>query len=153
MRYVLLSLLLCVGANGQTAVAPAMPSIDLPPALARVLRDYEKGWQTRDAAALAELFTEDGFVLSSGKPPVRGRAAIRKAYAGAGGALILRALAYSTDGSTGYIIGGFRTEADAPDMGKFILAIRKGARGRWLIAADMDNTNSQPRRTTPPASE
>jgi ketosteroid isomerase-like protein len=131
--------------------AASLPSVQLPAELDRVLRDYERGWRGRDAAALSELFAEDGFVLSSGKPPVRGRAAIREAYTGSGGPLILRALSYSTSGDTGYIIGAFRTVESEPDMGKFILAIRKDANGRWLIAADMDNMNAPPRRVAPPA--
>ena len=59
-----------------------IPSISLPSDLDRVLRDYEKAWAARDAVALAALFTEDGFVLQGGKPPVRGREAIRAAYDG-----------------------------------------------------------------------
>jgi ketosteroid isomerase-like protein len=110
-----------------------------------VLRDYEKAWQARDAAALAALFSEDGFVLSNGKPPVRGRAAIRMAYAESGGSLSLRALAYSVDGGTGYIIGVYATSKDSADIGKFVLALRKDKDGRWLIAADMDNSNARPR--------
>jgi ketosteroid isomerase-like protein len=128
---------------------PAQPSIELPAELDRVLRDYEKAWRGRDAAGLAELFTEDGFVLSNGSPAVRGRAAIREVYAQAGGPLFLRAFAYSTDGATGYIIGGFRGEESGADGGKFVLAIRKQD-GKWLIAADMDNTNRHPRPPAPP---
>jgi hypothetical protein len=96
-----------------TAAPPAepaarpLPSVVLPPELDRVLRDYEKAWQARDADGLAALFAEDGFVLASSRPPVRGREAIRAAYAGAGGPLALRALAYSTQGPVGYIIGAF----------------------------------------------
>ena len=48
--------------------------VALPPELARVLRDYERAWRAGDAAALAALFAEDGFVLQSNRPPVRGRA-------------------------------------------------------------------------------
>lgn len=127
-----------------------LPSIKLKPELARVLRDYETAWQAKDPAALARLFTEDGFVLANGKPPVRGREAIRAAYADAGGPLALRALAVSTSGNTGYIIGAFATKAGDADMGKFVLAIRKVG-GRWLIAADMDNMNSRPQRQAPAA--
>lgn len=116
-----------------------------------MLRDYEKAWTAKDAEALAALFTADGFVLSNGKPPVRGRAAIRAAYAGAGGPLFLRALSYSTDGSVGYIIGGFAMKSDGPDGGKFILALRKGESGAWLIEADMDNVNAWPRPSAPPS--
>jgi ketosteroid isomerase-like protein len=112
-----------------------------------VLRDYERGWRARDPKALAELFTEDGFVLSNGKPAVRGRAAIEAAYTGSGGPLSLRALAHAVDGDVGYIIGGYAPDAGQPDTGKFVLALRRVKDGRWLIAADMDNAN---RRSGPP---
>jgi ketosteroid isomerase-like protein len=124
-------------------VQQPLPSVTLPPELARVLTDYETAWQRKDAKALAALFTEDGFVLSSGVPPVRGRASIEKHYTGAGGPLALRALAFATDGSLGYIIGGFAGERGKPDEGKFTLTVRKGADGRWLIQSDMDNGNSR----------
>jgi ketosteroid isomerase-like protein len=121
------------------------PSVQLPPELARVLTDYEAAWQGRDAATLARLFAEDGFVLPNGGPPVRGRAAIQRHYAGAGGPLALRALAFAVDGPVGYIIGGFARQAGEPDRGKFTLTLRKGSDGKWLIVSDMDSPN-QPRR-------
>ncbi len=129
----------------QQPAAPAapLPSITLPDTLDRVLRDYEKAWEGKDPAGLAALFTEDGFVMSAGKLPVRGREAIRAAYANAGGPLALRALAYSTDGNTGYIIGAYGGRDEKGDVGKFILAIRR-VDGKWLIAADMDNSNRRP---------
>ena len=114
-----------------SAQAPAsLPSIELPPALARVLTDYETAWGKKDAAALAALFAEDGFVLSSGVPPVRGRAAIQQHYAKAGGPLSLRALASSTSGEIGYIIGAFAMQKGGPDAGKFTLTLKKDAAGR-----------------------
>jgi ketosteroid isomerase-like protein len=128
----------------QLVGASELPSVALPAALARVLADYESAWQQKDARALASLFAEDGFVLSAGVPPVRGRAGIEKHYAGQGGPLSLRALAYSTEGSTGYVIGGFARQKGEPDIGKFTLTLRKGADGRWLIVSDMDNGNSRP---------
>lgn len=118
------------------------PSVTLPPELDRVLRDYEQAWSHRDAAALAKLFAEDGFVLSPGKPMVRGRAAIEKAYSGSRGApLALRAVAFATEGKVGYIIGAFAAHADDPDRGKFTLTLQREASGRWLIVSDMDNGN------------
>jgi ketosteroid isomerase-like protein len=130
------------------------PSVRLPAELDRVLRDYEKAWQARDAAALSELFADDGFVLANGRPPVRGRAAIRAAYTGAGGPLSLRALAFSTGGDAGYIIGGFGRQPGGADTGKFVLALKRGAGGRWLIMADMDNSTRgrTPQPTPSPAS-
>jgi uncharacterized protein (TIGR02246 family) len=122
------------------------PSVPLPPELDRVLRDYELAWSRGDAAALARLFAEDGFVLSPGKPIVRGQAAIEKAYSGSGSApLVLRAVAFATEGKVGYIIGAYAEHAGDPDRGKFTLTLRRDASGRWLIMSDMDNGN-EPRR-------
>jgi ketosteroid isomerase-like protein len=139
-------LLLMLGLTllGQASTAGPLPNVPLPPELARVLTDYERAWQQKDSAALAALFAEDGFVLSSGVPPVRGRAAIQNHYSGQGGPLSLRALAYAAEGSTGYIIGGFSREQGQPDSGKFTLTLRKAPNGRWLIMSDMDNGNSRP---------
>jgi len=130
------------GPSSAQTPAPSLPSVMLPAPLARVLTDYETAWQRKDAAALAALFTEDGFVLSSGTPPVRGRAQIEKHYTGQGGPLALRALAFATEGSLGYIIGGFARAKDEPDTGKFTLTLRK-AGSRWMIMSDMDNGNAR----------
>lgn len=127
-----------------------LPSVKLPPELARVLTDYEAGWRAGDGAALARLFAEDGFVLSNGAPPVRGRAAIQQYYKGPGGPLVLRAFAFATEGRFGYILGGFSRQAGEPDIGKFTLTLRKGSGGRWLIFSDMDNGNRPARRGTEP---
>jgi ketosteroid isomerase-like protein len=139
---VLLAFLASAAAAGQTPEAPApLPSVEPPPDLARVLRDYETAWRARDARALAALFAEDGFVLTGGSPPVRGRAAIEKTYTGAGGPLELRALAYAVEGPIAYIVGGFARQKGEPDAGKFTLTLRRGAGERWLIFSDMDNSN------------
>lgn len=129
-----------VAAQQQTAGAQE-PSVKLPTALARVLTDYEAAWRNRDAAALARLFADDGFVLPNGQPPVRGRAAIQQYYTGQGGPLALRAIAFAADGGVGYIIGGFARQEGEPDIGKFTLTLSKGAGGRWLIVSDMDSSN------------
>ena len=131
-------------AEGQGVAVHA--SVTLPPELDRVLRDYERGWRAGRADSVAMLFTADGFALPNGRPPARGHAAIVATYAGPGGDLRLRALAYGVSDSVGYIIGAYRYGAADEDTGKFVLALRKQL-GRWMIAADMDN--SSPRR--PPA--
>lgn len=123
------------------AVEASEPSVKLPPELARVLTDYEAGWRTGDAAALASLFAEDGYVLPQGRGPVKGRAAIQKLYTRTGSPLSLRAIAYSTSGDVGYILGGYTGELGKPDDGKFTLTLRKGADGKWLIVSDMDNSS------------
>jgi hypothetical protein len=113
--------------------------------LDRVLRDYEREWTARSAAGLAALFTEDGFVLQPGRQPVRGREGIEAAYRGAGGPLSLRAFAYATADTVGYIVGGYAIAAGEPDVGKFILLLKRPKNGGpWRIAADMDNGNARP---------
>jgi ketosteroid isomerase-like protein len=132
---------------------PPQPSIELPPDLARVLTDYESAWGRKDAAGLARLFAEDGYVLPSGGVPVKGRAAIEQRYTGSGGPLALRAFAFAAEGSVGYILGGYAGKRGDPDDGKFTLTLRKGADGRWLIVSDMDSSNRRPPARPPsPAS-
>jgi ketosteroid isomerase-like protein len=134
----------------EPATAPhGLVSVTLPPAMDRVLRDYEKAWQARDAAALARLFTDEGFVLANGRPPARGQSAIRAAYAESGGPLALRALAFAAEGNTGWIVGAYGPGGERGDTGKFVLALKRGADGRWMIAADIDNTNQPPRPPAP----
>ncbi|HJR72480.1 MAG TPA: SgcJ/EcaC family oxidoreductase [Luteimonas sp.] len=134
----------------QNAPEPAkpteLPSVALPPQLDRVLRDYERAWRAGDAAALAALFAEDGFVLQSNRPPVRGRAAIRAAYENQGGGpLRLRALAFAEGDATGYIIGAYGYGDKPGDMGKFTLTLRRASGEPWLIFSDMDNQNAAPK--------
>ena len=143
--FTLLSALLIPGAIGaQTdSAAPPLPSATLPPELDEVLRAYEREWAARSAEGLARLFTDDGFVLQPGRPPVRGRAAIARAYEGSGGPLALRALAYATADTVGYIIGAYAAAAGSRDVGKFILLLRRTPGAPWRIAADMDNGNAR----------
>jgi hypothetical protein len=129
-----------------TGVATELPGVALPPELDRVLRDYERAWRAGDAAALASLFAEDGFVLQSNRPPVRGRQAIQAAYEdqGEGGPLRLRALAFTSTDTIGYIIGAYGYGDKPGDIGKFTLTLRRAPGGPWLIFSDMDNSNAKP---------
>jgi ketosteroid isomerase-like protein len=150
VRYIAFSLLSLAAVTPARAVAqttpPALPSIALPAELDRVLRDYESAWRAGDHTRLSLLFTEDGFILPSGHPPIRGRSGIAAHYQGQGGPLQLRALAYQVADSIGYIIGayGYGATAPVPDMGKFTLTLRRDPLGRWMIVSDMDNGNRRP---------
>lgn len=142
-----------LGAQNASSPPSVLPSVALPPMLDRVLRDYEAAWHRGDAAGLAALFHEDGFVLQGGRPPVRGRTAIQRAYTGQGGSpLRLRALATAIGDTVGYIIGAYGYGDSPEDVGKFTLTLRRRPRGPWLIFSDMDNS-SRPARpaSAPPA--
>jgi hypothetical protein len=135
--------------GAQETPPPRLPSVTLPAEVERVLRDYESSWAAGDEAALAALFAEDGFVLQNGRAPVRGRDAIRQAYASSQGPLRLRALGYAADDSVGYIVGAYGYGEGDADTGKFVLALRRAPGGPWQIAADIDNGNQMPRRPPP----
>lgn len=133
---------------GAVAAQP-QPTVALPPELDRVLRDYERAWVARDAEALARLFAPAGMALPNGQPAARGAEAIRQAYAGhAGSPLALRPLAYESSGDLATIVGAYAAAPGRPDIGKFVLVLRRGTDGRWGIAADIDNLDALP---TPPA--
>ena len=137
-----------VASSASASATPLPASVELPADLARVLRDYEKAWTAGDTAALAALFTSDGYALPNGQPPAAGGEAIRAAYQrSAGSPLSLRALHYVQSGDMAYIIGGYGGAAGKPDFGKFVLVLRRGQDGSWRIAADMDNANVMPRRS------
>jgi len=143
VRLALVTMLAGLPAAAQTTDPLGLPPITLPPALDRVLRDYEAAWKAGDGQRLAALFTEDGISLHNGALPGRGRETIAAELTGPGGDLILRAFAYATSDGVGYIVGGYRYPQTRGPGGKFLLALRKGPDGRWLIAADMDNSGGR----------
>lgn len=129
----------------QAAPFVSLPSIELPPDLDRVLRDYERGWQAGDEQALAQLFVPDGFVPSR-QGWVRGRNAIADDYQNGSGDLRLRAIGYGTQNSMGYIIGAYNYGEPAPgamDRGNFVLVLQRDASGKWMIVVDIDKGNQQ----------
>jgi ketosteroid isomerase-like protein len=134
------------------AMSPELPDTALPPDLDRVLRDYERAWRAGDAKGIASLFTEDGVLLQNYRPPIRGRAAIQAIYEGErGGPLRLRALAFATGDTIGYIVGGYRYGDALQDMGKFTLTLQRAPGKPWLISSDMDSMNSAPKPRQAPA--
>ncbi|NNE08243.1 MAG: DUF4440 domain-containing protein [Gemmatimonadetes bacterium] len=116
-------------------------TVSLPDELARVLRDYETAWRSNDEDAIAALFTEEGYAMPSGRRPVKGRDAIREAYARTGGNLILRAIDYRMNDASAHIVGVYTYNSDAGYSGKYLLILEMDESGRWMIAADMDNSN------------
>ncbi|GAA5020864.1 hypothetical protein GCM10011506_03930 [Marivirga lumbricoides] len=116
--------------------------IEIPVELQNVLTDYEMHWRAFNAEALAELFTEDGFILRPGREAVRGKDKIASAYKGSGGPLYLSAYAYEKSENIAFIVGGYRATEEGTDGGKFTLTLKK-VDGVWKIFSDMDNGNSR----------
>lgn len=116
-----------------------LPTVELPPELDRILREYEQHWRAGDAEALAALFTEDGFVARRGGW-IRGTEGLRESLEGTSSHLRLRAVAYEADNTVGYIIGAYRYGQESADRGMFILTLRRLQAGGWLITADLDGS-------------
>jgi hypothetical protein len=126
--------------SAQSAPEP-QPSVELPSDLERVLRDYERHWSAGESDDLAGLFVERGLIVRQGTW-IRGRDAIRRAYEGVSGPLQLRAVEYATSDSLGYIVGayGYGESLPVDDIGLFVLTLRLGDEGRWMIVSDMDRS-------------
>ena len=154
VAFVSFSLMLVTGPSlGQNSqepiVAKELPSVELPPELDRVLRDYERAWRAGDAVALASLFAEDGLLLQSNRPPIRGRASIQSEYNDLKGSpLRLRALAFTSADTIAFIIGGYDSD-DHGDIGKFTLTLQRSPGKPWLIYSDMENMSSAPQNHQP----
>jgi ketosteroid isomerase-like protein len=123
--------------QSNSAVAQ-LPSVTLPPALDRVLRDYETAWRAQDAPGLSQLFADGRVVMTNSGRAVHGRDAVRQAYATGGGPLVLRATSYAMDDTVAHIIGAYAMRPGDGDAGTFVLALVRSPGGKWLIAADMD---------------
>lgn len=115
------------------------PAIDLPPELARVLREREAHWA--DAAGLAPLYTDDALVRTSDREGwAHGRAAasafesqrFARAYR-------MTPVVARVEGSTAHVAGYFtRGEgAAARHFGYFDLDMRRGADGAWRISTEV----------------
>lgn len=111
------------------------PTINLPPELDRLLRDYERFQRAGDKEGIASLFTEDG-MFPSANGWLRGREKIGTADGIGIANLRLRPTAYSVDGATGYIAGFFGNAnyPSAPDIARLLFAVRREPDGKWRIA-------------------
>jgi uncharacterized protein (TIGR02246 family) len=140
-----------------SASAPADTSADTA-ALDGFQQAWEKGYNGGDAAAVVALYTEDATLNAPGAPVAHGRAAIQEFFtkdiATANSAGIKMDIAAPSDraisGDTAWETGTW-TATDksgaTADKGKYVTTYRK-REGKWLIAADIWNSDTPP---PPPA--
>lgn len=92
--------------------------------------------------------------LPNGHAPAKGRKAIEDAYReNAGGVLILRPISYTESADTALVVGMFAIGISQPELGKFVLVLRRTTEGAWKIVVDMDNMNVAPRKADPSGSQ
>ena len=112
-------------------------TVALPPELARLLDERRTRWN--DAEALAQLFTEDSYVLATGPTWIRGRDAVAQHLASRFAvALTITPIAYDVSGSRGHIVAYYTGESGGRQQyyGQALLVVERGDDGAWRIAAE-----------------
>lgn len=136
----ILAAILMMSASAQSQ-APEFPqTVSLPPDLQSVLSKYQEAWQNSESKTLANLFSEDGFVLANGRTPIKGRNQIEEYYSNSGSPIFLRPFAFQVDDNLAYILGGITKKNMKDDLAKFTIILSK-VNGEWKIISDMDNHN------------
>ncbi|HEU4588902.1 MAG TPA: SgcJ/EcaC family oxidoreductase [Gemmatimonadales bacterium] len=111
--------------------------------ISRVIADYQAAYHHNDAAAMAELYAPDGFLLPPGRELIRGRAAIQKFWEqGMEAGFQMETLQVSAGMGTGYAVGRYYIPADAEndaETGKYVITFERQPDGVWRVAADIWN--------------
>jgi uncharacterized protein (TIGR02246 family) len=111
---------------------------------------FTKAVLARDWAALATLYTPDAVLNPPHHPAVKGRKAIRAWFEGFPPITTFRARNVKVEGSGGlaYVLGKYTMTLAPPgapepiqDSGKYVEVRRKQPDGRWLIQADIFNSD------------
>lgn len=126
--------------NASAFVTEPLPTpVELPAELAQLLRDKERfGGKEKNAASLAELYTEDLLTMDpTSNVWLRGPRALKYIT----DSTVINRLqpnAYALNGSAGYIAGTeVSVEGSATRyLSNFLYVLRKGADGKWRIAAE-----------------
>ena len=123
-------------ASAKLLVLPPQPSVDLPPEIDRVIREWERATKSADARAFAALFTEDG-LMSQPNGWIRGRDAIRSAAGDIPAAdLRVRAHQFAAEDSVATVTGSLSdtSSSSVRDVARVTFTLRR-AIGGWLITS------------------
>jgi uncharacterized protein (TIGR02246 family) len=132
-----------------TAGAQALSAADVAK-IHEVTQTLRRSALARDWETFAAAYTEDAVLYAPNTPAVKGRAAIR-AWAEKFPRLTeldLENVKIEGQGDLAYVLGVYRMTMSAPgsadlvkDTGKFIEIRRKQPDGRWLLVADVSNSD------------
>ena len=115
-------------------------------AVSATLRRYVAASNAGDAAALADLYTEDALLLPPDEEPVLGRAAIRAFWDdGTEPGMTVRTIRTVVRNGLSYVAGRYNlpaTDSEAADSGKYLLALERQPDGRWAVAVDIWNRST-----------
>ncbi|HEV8334514.1 MAG TPA: DUF4440 domain-containing protein [Steroidobacteraceae bacterium] len=120
---------------------------------------YAAAWRAADVKQIAELYTENAFVLYPNQPAISGRSAIVDYFKGFFGEFpenefelvsseIVIAGSWAFDRGTYRWKGTPRSGAVVEDNGKYLVVLLRGDDGKWRVARDMDNSDRQAPQAT-----
>lgn len=119
--------------------------------IAKTRTAYQAAWRAGDATAIAELYTQDAFVLYPNQPAVSGHDAIQDYFKGLftefpGGEIVLTSDEVVVMGQFAFDRGAYRWKGMAggtalEDTGKYLVVLQLQPDGTWKVARDMDNSD------------
>ena len=120
---------------------------------------YAAAWRAADVEQIAELYTENAFVLYPNQPAISGRSAIVDYFKGFFAEFpknefelvsseIVIAGSWAFDRGTYRWKGTPRSGAVVEDNGKYLVVLLRGDDGKWRVARDMDNSDRQATQAT-----
>jgi uncharacterized protein (TIGR02246 family) len=124
---------------------------DFRTAIEKAILAWQNAANAKDAAAVANLYTEDATLLPPGSPSVKGRKNIQQYWqaffdAGASDAQ-LRVVDVTAFGDMAYEIGAFEANLPSPQggtartQGKYVVIWKRQPDGGIKLLADIFNTN------------
>ena len=117
---------------------PILPSVQLPPELAHLTREFGKNWNSK--TGLAPLFSEDSMIVKRDVNNwVKGKAVVSDIWSQTyGEEITLIPVSYKIDNSAGYIMT-YIADAETPPtiFGQAMIALEKEKDGQWRIAGKM----------------
>lgn len=121
---------------------PPLPAIQLPEELDALLR---KRGEISGSSALTDVFTEDAQILRINSGDwVRGKKAVHDFLGFVARGLRYIPNAYEVQGSSGHIAGTVLLGEPAEEVLNFLLVLKKGADGKWRIAAESATEKKPP---------
>ncbi len=120
-----------------------------PSAIVAATQAWEAALNAKDVDALVALYTSDARVLPPGAEMASGSAGVRTVFGGiidAGISGELTSIESKVFGDMAYDVGTLTLRADGAVVGtgKFIVTMRRGDDGEWLITNDIWNMDPAP---------
>jgi len=129
-----------------------MSQNDFRAAIEKAIAAWEKAFNAKDAAAIANLYTDDASLLPPGSPLIKGRKNIQdfwQSFINAGGSDgKLHVVEVEASGSTAYEIGRFNAMlptgqgGTARAEGKYVVIWKRQSDGSIKLAVDIFNVNA-----------